>query len=458
MNTTVSHNKEFSGDFVLSPNREQSVAALTLAALARGRSEFRGLEDSESIQSYLYFLQKIGCTISFSEQLIELEGMGLQAFTSPTDPLPLPVCNYSFLLQCILLARDSESIFHFTGTATHIQNAMQNVLPFIDCEIISCPQDGIQHEDRSALLSLKFKPFSLQEYPTVVDHLHYFLKTRLIFTALFLQTPWALEERRTQRDELFRLMGHFGIPVEIEHLGEMDEIQKRMARMRGVPLERSIKTSIIPQNKFSSRSFAASGDPTQAAFIAALAILTPKANIVIPNVTINPSRSGVFNIMRRMGANIEVKRKSTKQNDVSGDLHVKYSTLKGCRIAGDSIQGAMEELAILAVLAAFAEGESILRLDSEIAQSKYSYLEWIVDNLKVAGCDIGIFEEGLIVRGSEECDAGTFDAHNDPLLALALLVLAKRCQGDSNLENIPKECSYFIQTAQMLGLNMEGNG
>ena len=156
----------------------------------------------------------------------------------------------------------------------------------------------------------------------------------------------------------------------------------------------------------------------------------PKGNrILIKNVELNASRTGAITCLKRMGANIEVVTRREKYGDVFGDIEVfpvdAGKRLQGRRFGEDLIASSFEEYPLLAVAACFAEGETILRLPKEFRRSQRPVNEFLASELRKTGVEVGVYEDGLVVRGLENIVFdGSFDGGTCPQVGLALNVLS----------------------------------
>jgi 5-enolpyruvylshikimate-3-phosphate synthase len=173
----------------------------------------------------------------------------------------------------------------------------------------------------------------------------------------------------------------------------------------------------------------------------------PKENVVkLMNVELNTSRAGALTCLKRMGANIETVTRREKFGDVFGDVEI-YSMeagkrLQGRRFSEDVISTGFEEYAFLAVAACFAEGETILRLPKESREAMRPVNEFLAENLRKTGVEVGVYDDGLVIRGMETIVNGNgFDGGQWPQMGLALGVLSLALQNDEPVqgaENVEK--------------------
>jgi len=426
----IHHGKALKGKFALSPDPDQVMSALLIASMSRGRTEFRGVgQPTPLIEEFLTILRNTGSDISIKENLWELEGQGIHGVKNKGDVFQIPEYEYALVLMLAQFSRIAEQPWFLRGTPDQLEYVKNDLLAELPCKIQAKGED---------MLELIFEPCSTPVEPVQSKDqkpVPLMLKIFWQMQALIGQKEISFEEKTTHHDTFFRMLKHFGLPIDIQSSGEeLSDMEKRLARMRGIKPERKTVTLFQPVHAISAQSVLCFGDFRQAAVLTLAATLVPGSDITLENVFLNSSRSSFLNALRRMGADIEVKKRSEKQNDISGTLRVKYTRrLVGRRFNDEVTLGMFDELPLLATASAFAEGETILRLSESQVKKNHKLLEALMANLREAGVDVGIYEEGLVTRGREECDSSSFDGSFAPLFFFASLVLALAAHGTSKL-------------------------
>jgi 5-enolpyruvylshikimate-3-phosphate synthase len=266
-------------------------------------------------------------------------------------------------------------------------------------------------------------------------------RNRKIIESLLNGVPFHCEEKIAVKNSLIRELAAFGAELEWKQDGpdENDELAKRMSRMQGIKNERKWLCDISPVPSLLARDRFIAGDVTQAAFLALAASLTPDSDITIKAVSLDASRAGIFGAFKRLGADIESVARHERGNDIWGDLRVKSAKwLIGKRLGTDVLSTCIDELPLLAVLASFAEGETIFKLPAWAIDSCKPVLSILYENLKIAGVESGLYEDGLILRGKSEVEGENFDCKNFPAMGFALHVLNKKAKGKNEVIGI--EC------------------
>ena len=160
----------------------------------------------------------------------------------------------------------------------------------------------------------------------------------------------------------------------------------------------------------------------------------PNADIKITNVGINPSRTGVLEVLQEMGANISKENVSSQSGEPTADIIVKTSKLKSVEIGGEIIPRVIDELPILALAACFAEGKTIIRDAKELRVKESDRISATVSGLKTLGATITETEDGMIIYGNDKLTGGVVESHHDHRIAMAFTIAGLVANGDVVLD------------------------
>ena len=175
------------------------------------------------------------------------------------------------------------------------------------------------------------------------------------------------------------------------------------------------------------------GDISSASFFIVAAAIIKGSNLIIRNVGINPTRTGVIDVLKKMGADIKVINKKEVNNEPMGDIVIKYSPLKGTAIDGQIVGTLIDEIPILAVAASLAEGVTVIKGAGELKYKESNRLKAIYKELTKMGANVKELEDGLIIEGVEELKAAKLDSYNDHRMAMALSIAALKAKGQSEI-------------------------
>ena len=171
------------------------------------------------------------------------------------------------------------------------------------------------------------------------------------------------------------------------------------------------------------------GDISSAAFFMAAASIVPDSDIILQNVGLNPTRTGILEVLEKMGGNIEILNKREEAGEPVGDIRIKYSDLKSCTIDGDIIPRLIDELPVIAVLATQAEGTTTVKNAEDLRNKETDRIFAIVNELKKLGADIIDTPDGFIVNGKTSLNGGIeVETYHDHRLAISLFTAGLVCK------------------------------
>ena len=238
-------------------------------------------------------------------------------------------------------------------------------------------------------------------------------------------------------DSLETLAVQFGAALKVERneFPEGDELARRIARQMRAAGKQEPQTRLhLGSAPLKPQSLSLPGDVTLASAFCLAATLLKGSDLALESVLLNPSRAGFIAALRRMGADIEVVSRRERSGDTLGTLRVRPADLLGKRFGSENFAGMRDEIFLLMVAAAFAEGETILRDIGHLRLYREDLLKSFAADLKGAGVEIGEIEDGLVIRGRSDYDGHRYRAQGHPSLALACLVMGMKSHGTSSLE------------------------
>ena len=168
--------------------------------------------------------------------------------------------------------------------------------------------------------------------------------------------------------------------------------------------------SVKPRPSLTGRKIDIPGDISSAAYFIAAALIVPNSELLIKNVGINPTRAGILKVCQMMGADIKLENIKENGNELSADLLVRHSNLKGVNIGGSIIPTLIDEIPIIAVLSCFAKGRTVIRDAQELKVKESNRIDVIVDNLSRMGADIEATDDGMIINGGKPLHGATIDS------------------------------------------------
>ncbi len=421
-------------DFLLNPDRERMDLALVMALLVNGRTVLEDFAWAADAEPFAEALKEFGLSYEVQGHQLVLTGLGFQ-YKLPSM-LPMDFSESRNVMLWTLASKDVEQIYTFAAEADEtgiakVAHAKETLLSYFKVKPVS---------DEPAKFVFTFAPEDPVIKKDSLGNVAYIMRNRILLRNLVNYGYTTFEEKSTVHDQLTKMLMYFGVNLKYEGRGmdQLTELERRMMMARGQKIERTQFTELSETKVITAREYFIPGDTTEAMALVLLGTIgnIPKsATICIKNVELNSSRAGALTCLKRMGASYEVVSRRERFGDVFGDIEVfplaSGKRLQGRRFSEDAIATGIEEYPMLAVAACFAEGETILRLPKEIRKQMRPLNETLAENLRKTGAEVGVYDDGLVIRGLETVVNGNdFDAGENPQMGLALGVLSTALQND----------------------------
>jgi 3-phosphoshikimate 1-carboxyvinyltransferase len=394
-------------------DKSLSHRALIFSAMGTTTTNIENLSDGRDVQSTLACLRQLGVTITQDGPVTRVTGVGMKGFRKSSTPLDCGNSGTTMrLLMGLLAAQDFDTIL--IGDESLMKRPMARVqkpLAALGAKIEL--RDG-----KTAPVSI-FGHRKLMATHVVIEVASAQVKSAVILVALFSEGETVLSGKLASRDHTERYLRHLGVSI----AGAEDGVLNTL--------------SVMPIDSLLSRDIKIPGDPSSAAFLIAAAILTEQ-ELTIENVLLNPMRTGFFRVLERMGADIKLKITTTSPEHV-GSVTIKPSRLHGTIIESDEIASLVDEVPLIAVLAAFAKGTTVVSGAEELRFKESDRLEAIAANLTRMGCNIKLAHDGFSIEGQEKLQATTFESFGDHRIAMAFSVAAVGLPGLSKV--LDSECA-----------------
>lgn len=365
--------------------------ALLFNALATGTARVRGFLDGADCRMTLAALRAMGVRIEEAGDTLLVHGVGLHGLTEPVDVLD---CGNSGTTTRLLLGILAGQPFFaaLTGDGSLRRRPMGRVTDPL--RQMGARIDG---RDSGNLLPLGVRGGGLRgiEYALPVASAQ--VKSCLLLAALFASGPTTLTGRTASRDHTERMLGAMGADLS----------------------ESGGAIVLTPGASLAARDVEVPGDISSAAFWLVAGAAHPDAEITVENVGINPTRTGILDMLRLMGAEIEARNRRAVSGEPVADLTARSSRLHGAEIGGALIPRGIDELVVLAVAAAVAEGRTTVRDAAELRAKESDRIGTVVEGLRRFGARAEAREDGYTVEGPGVLLAETQESHDDHRLAMA---------------------------------------
>jgi len=199
------------------------------------------------------------------------------------------------------------------------------------------------------------------------------------------------------------------------------------------------------------------GDISSAAFFLAAAAILPNSTVTAVGVTLNPTRAGFLDVLVMMGAKVEIQNIREAAGEPIGDVTVSHSDLNGVEIKGELIPRLIDELPMIGVLAAFANGETVVRDAHELRRKESDRIVAVVDNLGAMGAEVEELDDGFIVNGTGHLNGVEIDSYKDHRIAMAFAIAGLAAHGTTTIQNAEWAQISFPEFFQILETHVDRN-
>jgi 3-phosphoshikimate 1-carboxyvinyltransferase len=384
-----------SGTLSLSGDKSISHRALLISSLAEGKSYIKNLSNSDDVKSTISCLQALGIEIEFNEKEFIVNGKGYKGYKRPVSPLDAGNSGTTArLLAGILATQNFESVI--TGDASLSSRPMKRII-----EPLTQMGSKIKSSNEGKLPLKVLPTVSLQPISYNMRVASAQVKSAILLAGLHLDEKTTVIESVQTRNHTENLLG---LSVVIE----------------GSNIISSVSRSNYPESK----EYFIPGDISSAMFFIVLALLTKNSELLIKDVSLNPTRTECLKLLKRMGGNIQIEEKGSSNNEIYGDLLVKSSDLSNIKIENEIIPLIIDEIPSLTIAGIYADGNFELKGAAELRIKESDRIKAICNNLLKIGLDVEEFEDGFRVSGPIKKQSEPFDSFGDHRIAMAFAILS----------------------------------
>ena len=389
--------KPLKGTVTIPSDKSISHRAVIFSALADGISTVNNFSKGADPLSSLEIIKSLGVQAEFKDETT----LVINSSGKLTKPSKILDCGNSGttirFMSGILAGQNFNSTL--TGDESLSKRPMKRVI-----EPLTLMGAKINSQDGHAPLEITRSPLFGIEYSSKLASAQ--VKSCVLLAGLFADGLTRFEEPYLSRNHTEIMLKHMGADIQIS--GLKTSIKRS-----------SLKPSIID----------VCGDISSAAFFIAAALIVPDSDIILKNVGLNPTRTGIIDVIKLMGGNIEILDSYVRSGEMAGDIRIKYSNLKGCTIEKALIPRLIDELPIIAVIAAQAEGETVVKNAEDLRNKESDRIKAIVQELSKLGAIIKETPDGFIVFGKTNLTGGaSVECHHDHRLAMSLYVAGLVCE------------------------------
>jgi len=391
---TVKPAQRLAGEIAVPGDKSISHRSLILGSLAGGETVVRGLLRGEDNMATLNAFRLMGVPISDDGETVRITGQGLYGLKEPTDVVDCGNSGTSIrLLTGLLAAQPFFSVL--TGDQYLRRRPMKRVVgPLAQMGAVIHGRDN----GEKAPLAICGRKLTGIRYDSPIASAQ--VKSALLLAGLYADGETTVTEPHLSRDHSERMFAHFGADLRVFPGG----------------------VTIRGGRELVGGEIVVPGDISSAAFFLVAGLIVPGSELLIRSVGINPTRTGIIDILQAMGGNIQLVDARTVSGEPVADLLVRSSQLKGIEIGGEVVPRAIDEFPVISIAAACASGETIIRDARELRVKESDRISAMAHNLRLAGIDVEEAEDGMTIRGGGRMAGCQAVSKGDHRIAMAMLV------------------------------------
>jgi 3-phosphoshikimate 1-carboxyvinyltransferase len=399
--------------------------ALLLGALADGASRISSFLPSGDCLATLTCIQALGIQVERHDATTAtVHGCGLGGLQTPTAPLNCVRSGTTMRLLSGILAGQS-----FPSTLTGDEQLLRRPMRRIVEPLRQMGAD-IKDSDGCAPLTIHGRRLNGRDHTLAVASAQ--VKSALLLAGLYADGPTIVRQPGPARDHTERMLAAMGAAIETTGLDVV----------------------LSPGSALSALTLKIPGDISSAAFPLVAAAVVPRSQVTIQDVGVNPTRTGLLDVLAAMGADVSVEYKHLTGNEPVADVTLRASDLHGVEIGGATVVRMIDEFPILAIAATQAQGTTVVRDAAELRVKETDRIQAVGTELRALGAQIEPLPDGLVIQGPTPLRGATVDSHSDHRLAMALAVASLVAEGETLIQNT--DCIHdsfpgFVGLMEQLG-------
>lgn len=395
------------GEITVPGDKSISHRAVMFGSIAKGTTEIHNFLQGADCLSTIACFEKMGIDIENKGDRVLVHGNGLHGLKRPECVLD---CGNSGtttrLISGILCAQNFNVTL--TGDASIQKRPMKRIidpLSMMGADIISLNGNGC------APLLIKGRPLQGIHYTSKVASAQ--VKSAILLAGLYADSPTSVTEPYISRNHSEIMLNLFGADVSTQNT----------------------TAAIQPALELYGTNVMVPGDISSAAYFIAAGLMVPGSELLIKNVGINPTRDGIIQVCRSMGADLQLLNQSTGSGEPTADILVRHGNLHGTEIGGAIIPTLIDELPMIAAMACIAEGETVIRDAAELKVKESNRIAVMAESLGAMGADVTETEDGMIIRGGKPLHGAVIDSHKDHRIAMTFAVAALCADGTTSIKD-----------------------
>lgn len=420
MGFSVRPSKRFAGSLILPGDKSISHRAVMVASLASGTTVIKNILRSDDTLTTIEALRVLGVGIKESADEIAVTGLGLSGFKKPDSPIFMRDSGTSMRIMLGILSGQPFDTVLTAGKGLS-KRPMRRVT-----EPLGMMGARFEGKDNANFAPITVRGGKLKPIDYVSPVSSAQVKSAILFAGLYTSGITSVSEPHRSRDHTERMLKAFGADVSVDGL--------KVSVKGGAPLR--------------AQELDVPGDISSAAFFLLGAAIIKGSSIRLDSVGINPTRTGIIDILRAMGANIRIENEREVASEPVGDIIAEYGGLRGVTVEGDLIPRTIDELPAVMIAAAFASGATVIKGAQELKIKETDRISSMAANLKNMGAKFSLRGDDIIIEGSENLKGITAMSFGDHRTAMSMLIAGLAAKGETIVDDtgcIAKSYPDFVK-------------
>jgi len=432
-NFVTSNSGPLSGSIKVPGDKSISHRSIMLGSIAEGVTRVSGFLEGDDSLATLNAFKEMGVAIQREGSNVTIQGVGMNGLKEPRKPLNLGNSGTSIrLMSGLLSAQTFDSVLcGDESLSSRPMGRVINPLREMGAEISG-------KDSKPPLLIKGGKQLSAIEYTLPVASAQ--IKSCLLLAGLYSEGTTSIIENGISRDHTERMLKGFGYDV----------------------ISSPNKISLLGGGTLKGCEIEVPSDISSAAFFMVAGCISENSSIHLNSVNINPTRTGVIDILKLMGGNIELSNERLQAGELIADIKVTSSRLKGIEIPENLVPLAIDEFPVLFIAASCAEGETILTGAKELRVKESDRIQVMADGLTSLGINNEVLEDGIRISGGEfKKQTNSIKSHHDHRISMAFAIASVRSKFDIEIEgvdNVKTSFPNFIELANSIGMKITQTG
>ena len=415
--------KSIKGEIKVPGDKSISHRGVMFGAISEGITELNGFLNGADCRSTIGCFKAMGIDIVQEADHVVIHGKGLHGLSAPASMLDVGNSGTTTRLISGILA-GQPFISTLNGDESIQKRPMGRIitpLKQMGAHIKSLRDNGC------VPLEVGDAPLKAIHYDSPVASAQ--VKSCVLLAGLYADGITSVTEPVVSRNHTELMLSGFGAEIKSEGL----------------------TASIVGGPKLVGQKIEVPGDISSAAYFIVAGLICPNADLLIKNVNTNPTRAGIIKIAQDMGGNIELLNERIVSGEPVADIHVTTSELHGCEVSGDIIPTLIDELPVIAVMAACASGTTVIKDAAELKVKESDRIATVTENLKNMGCDITPTEDGMIINGGKPLTGTLIKTYLDHRIAMSFAVAGLVAVGETTFDNEDCCCISYPDFFKTIG-------